>query len=172
MTSGTIMNGHRGFTLVEIIIAIVIIGIIGGIAALIITQGVRAFSDEQSRSDVHYQARLGMERMARDIKLIRRCSDIAGMANPSAALSFTDINDVPVVFSLAGTDLMRNADVLARNVTALQFNFIDGAGAVPVAPTCGAAAADTWMIEAQMTVTDPRTAEWLDIRTRVHPRNF
>ena len=50
---------------------IVLVGILGTIAATIIMQGIRAYSDEQSRSDAHYQARFAMERMAREIREIR-----------------------------------------------------------------------------------------------------
>ena len=46
----TIRNPEsNGFTLVEIVVTIVIIGIISGIAAMIILQGVKVYSAEQSR---------------------------------------------------------------------------------------------------------------------------
>lgn len=167
------MKNSRGFTLIEIIISIVLVGIIAGVAALIIIQGVRAYSDEASRSDVHYQARLTMERMAREVKLVRSCMDINGMANPSASLDFWDIGNNQVIYTLVGTNLMRNAaDTLAQNVTALQFQFLDVFGNAPVGPTCGVAPGDTWLVEITMTVTDPQTSEFVNMRTRVHPRNF
>ena len=47
-----------------------IVGIISSIAALIILEGMKASSKEQNLSDAHYQARLAMERMAREIRMI------------------------------------------------------------------------------------------------------
>ncbi len=169
------MRNSRGFTLIEIIISIVLVGIIAGVAALIIMKGVRAYSDETSRSNVHYQARLAMERMAREVKIARNCGAIIPMAHPAATLAFTDINNIGVAYSLVGTNLMRNAaDILAQNVTALQFQFLDinGNPTASPGPTCGVLLANTWLIEITMTVTDPQTAEFVNMRTRVQPRNF
>ena len=50
----------KGFTLIEIVITIVLVSILSGIATLIILQGVKAYSSEDQRSDVHYQSRLAM----------------------------------------------------------------------------------------------------------------
>jgi prepilin-type N-terminal cleavage/methylation domain-containing protein len=162
----------KGFTLIEIVITIMLVSILSGIAALIILQGVRAYSDEQSRSDVHYQARLATERMAREIRQVRSCGapDLPGMANPSASITFADMNNAAISFSRTGTDLMRGADVLARNITVLQFRFLDINGNESV--TCGAAPTDTWLVEISLTATDPQTLEALSMRTRVYPRNF
>ena len=38
----------RGFTLIEITITIVIVGVFAGISAMIIMQGIRAYSEEKS----------------------------------------------------------------------------------------------------------------------------
>jgi prepilin-type N-terminal cleavage/methylation domain-containing protein len=155
----------QGFTLIEIVITIVLIGILSGIAAMIILQGVRAYSDEQTRSDVHYQARLAMERMAREARLIRSCADIVGPANPSATLSFTDISGNLVMFNVVGTTLSRGADVLANNITSgTPFRFLDNAGNQTTA------CPGIWFIE--IAITDTQGSESLQMRTRVHPRNF
>lgn len=160
-----------GFTLIEIVITIVLVSILSGIAAMIILQGARSYSDEQSRSDVHYQVRLAVERIAREARLIRSCADITGPANPSATLSFTDINGVAVVFNVATGTLSRGADILATGVTsATPFRFLDRLGNQSV--TCADPNPDLniWFIEIDMTST--QGAESLQMRTRVHPRNF
>lgn len=159
-----------GFTLVEIVITIVLIGILSGVAAMIILQGVKAYSDEQSRSDVHYQARLAVERIAREARLIRSCADINGrpVNNPSSALSFTDISGNAVTFSIAGGNLSRGGDILAMGVNAQPFSFLDRNGALVT--DCGAAPNDIWFIE--IDVTSTQGGESLQMRTRVHPRNF
>jgi prepilin-type N-terminal cleavage/methylation domain-containing protein len=164
-------HNTSGFTLIEIVITIVLVSILAGIAALIILQGVKAYSDEQSRSDVHYQARLAMERMAREIRHARSCAAITGPANPSGTLTFTDINGNAVVFSVSGGNLSRGADILATGITSAQpFRFLDQNGnettacSVPTVPT------DIWFVD--ISLTAQQGAESLVLNSRVHPRNF
>src|SRR3990170_5276914 len=164
----------KGFTLVEIVITIVLIGIISGIAAMIILQGVRAYSDEQSRSDVHYQARLAVERMAREIRTARQQSEIGTAVlgtitgNPTNSFIFTDITGTTITYSLTGTTLNRTVggspSPLAQSVTALEFQHYTSAIALTTTPAC------VWVVE--INVTDTQGANSLQIRTRVHPRNF
>ena len=158
----------NGFTLVEIVITIVLVGILAGIAAMIILQGIRSYSDEQARSNVHYQARLAMERMAREIRQIRSTADIPTMAGTT--LRYVDVNGVQTGFQLTGTDIERTEDngstwqILATGTTAFNFNYFRQDGVTP------AAAATLWFVE--ITMTSEQGAESLQMRTRVHPRNF
>jgi len=169
----------KGFTLIEIVITIVLLSILSGLAAMIILQGVRAYSDERSRSDVHYQSRLAMERMSREIRMIRGGSEFGAPGipvlgtitdNPSSAFSFVDMTGTQITYALAGLTLNRTAgatNVLAQGVTALSFTCFNNAG-VQVAP--GAASTTVWTIEIDM--TDTQGSETISMRTRVHPRNF
>lgn len=155
----------KGFTLIEIVLTIVLVGILAGVAAVIIMQGARSYSTEQSRGEAHEQARFALDRMAREVRLIRSCAAIIGPANPSNTLSFTDINGNAVVFSVAGVNLMRGPDLLASGVTSAQpFRFLDSAGNETTA------CPGIWFIE--INLTDTQRAESLTLRTRVHPRNF
>jgi prepilin-type N-terminal cleavage/methylation domain-containing protein len=164
----------NGFTLFEIIIVIVIIGIISTIAAMIIMQGVRAYSDEQSRSDVHYQTRLAMERMAREIRMARQQSEIGTAVlgtiagNPTNSFIFTDITGATITYSLTGTTLNRTVggipSLLAYDVTPLEFRHYNNVNALTTS------AASVWYID--ITMTSTQGVESLQMRTRVHPRNF
>ncbi|MDH4163663.1 MAG: type II secretion system GspH family protein [Nitrospirota bacterium] len=157
----------NGFTLVEIVITIVLIGVLSGIAAMIILQGVRSYSGEQTRSDAHYQARIAMERMAREIRLIRsQGADIITMANND--LRFIDVTGATIGFSWAGPVLSRwngaSNDLLASGITAFTFNYYQQDGVTAASP------ADLWFVE--ITMTASAGGETFDMRTRVHPRNF
>ena len=175
-------SNSKGFTLIELVITIVLVSILSGIAALIILQGMRAYSDEQSRSDVHYQSRTAMERMAREIRMIRSSSEFGAINspggpvlgtitnNPSNAISFVDITGTTVTYSLTGATLNRIAggtNALAQGVTALSFTCFNNAGG-QVAN--GAASTTVWTIEIDM--TDTQGSETISMRTLVHPRNF
>jgi prepilin-type N-terminal cleavage/methylation domain-containing protein len=159
---------NAGFTLIEIIIVIVIVGVISTIAALIILEGAKAFSIEDRRSNVHYQARLAVERMAREIRLIRSRTgtDIPVMA--ANDLSYTDVSGNQMRYQLVGNAIQhsQNATVqpLATNVTALAFTYFQQDGTVALT------AATLWYVV--IDITAQQGAETLHVRTRVHPMNF
>jgi prepilin-type N-terminal cleavage/methylation domain-containing protein len=170
----------KGFTLIEAIITIVIVGIISGIAALIILEGVKASAKEQNLSGVHYQARIAMERMAREIRLIRwnttlAQADITTMA--ATDLIFCDVTGKAVEFQLAGTALNRResatcsppawggwSTLSSSGVNPLTFTYLDSTG------VGGATAANLWFVD--ISLTDTQGSDSLQMRSRVHPMNF
>ena len=164
------IHTSRGFTLVEIVITIVIVGIISGIAAMVILQGAKAYSVEQSRSDVHYQARLALERMGREIRMVRSrtVADIP-MMNPTLFL-YTDSQGIQMGFRLNAGAAQRTEDngttwqTLATGVTALNFSYLQQDDVT------AATAPTLWLVVIDM--TSQQGSETLQIRTRVHPRNF
>jgi prepilin-type N-terminal cleavage/methylation domain-containing protein len=163
-------NSSRGFTLIEIIIVIAIVAIIASIAALIILQGVRGYSAEEQRGNLHYQAKLAVERIAREARLIRSCADISSPINPSSSLSFIDIFGNLVTFNTAGTTLSRSGTLLANSIASAQFRFLDRAGNATTTCVPPNNMNNIWYVEIDiMAVQSPET---LQIRTRVHPRNF
>ncbi|MGX4640247.1 prepilin-type N-terminal cleavage/methylation domain-containing protein [Massilia sp. SYSU DXS3249] len=59
----------RGFTLVEAVIVIVIIGVIGAIVAVFIRSPMLSYTDTVARAEASDEADLALRRMARDIRL-------------------------------------------------------------------------------------------------------
>lgn len=59
----------RGFTLVEVIVSIVILGIVAGIVALFIRAPVQGFTDSAERAAASDEADLALRRIARDLRL-------------------------------------------------------------------------------------------------------
>jgi prepilin-type N-terminal cleavage/methylation domain-containing protein len=160
----------KGFTLIEIIIVIVILGILSTVAAMIILEGAKSYSIEDSRSNAHYQARLAMERMAREIRLIRSqtAADITTMG--ANTIRYSDIFGAQMGFRLTGTTIERTQDnaatwqPLATGVTALTFTYFQQDGSTV------ATATTLWYVV--IDITEQPGTEMLSMSTRVHPRNF
>jgi MSHA biogenesis protein MshO len=61
--------GQGGFTLVEAVLVIVILGIVAGMVAVFIVMPVRAYKDSAARAELTDIGDLALRRMARDIRL-------------------------------------------------------------------------------------------------------
>lgn len=122
------MRKKQGFTLIEMVIVIVILSIIAGVAARVMSTALNSYFDNQNIVNANEQGRLALERMARDIHAINSTSSIT-TANAST-LTFVDVNGNTVTYSLSGTQLLRNSVVLADGINRLTFAYYTGAGAV------------------------------------------
>ncbi len=157
------MNNQKGFTLIEMIMVIVLISIISSVAAMIILQGAKSYQKEVSYSDIHNQGRLAIERMAREIRLIRSATDLTTMGANN--IVFNDINGTNIQFNFAGSTISRSGNTLANNVQSLAFSYYQSDGV-----TVAGAAAQVWFIQIDLTTVN--AGETLSMRVRVHPRNF
>jgi len=61
---------HSGFTLVEMVMTIVLLGIIAGVLAPVITQSTNAYIDTSARSELTARGRLALERLAKEIRRV------------------------------------------------------------------------------------------------------
>ncbi len=58
----------KGFTLIEMVIAITILGIVGGLSALIINRTVDGYDATARRAKIHSGVRLAVDRIAREVR--------------------------------------------------------------------------------------------------------
>ncbi len=160
--------GEAGFTLVELVLVIVLLGIVSAVAAVPLMEGARIFTSGEVRADLNNQGRLAVERMAREIRMARSrtAADLPGCCS-AGTLSFVDLNGSAIAYTTAaGNTITRNGMALAAGDTVvLNFSYFQQNGV-----TLATLATQVWSIQIDLTVT--RSGESQAYRVRVHPRNF
>jgi len=121
------MRRARGFTLIELVISIVLLGIIGSVVGVGMTQSVLAFRASNDVADTLSKLRLASARLAREIRTVRR--------NPSDTSSY---------------------DFTARTSNQLGFNRLesDGVTVTPVTIDASSGSAVTLGYGTDYTLTD------------------
>jgi prepilin-type N-terminal cleavage/methylation domain-containing protein len=138
-------QGEKGFTLIEAVIVIVILGVLGAIGAPMLVSATRSYVMERNILSTDAQAQLAMERMVREIRLIDPANITAFTAN---ALSFT-LSGAPVSYSVnAQKQLLRNSDILATRVSGVSFAYFCSDWATPVTQ-----ASQIWRIQIGLQLT-------------------
>lgn len=126
------MNNSRGFTLIELVLVIILIGIIAGVIALPLLEGTKGWFQATTRETITESGRVAMERMMREIRNTGRKADNTPCISSAASSTFTfsDINgDLTncnsTTFSLSGANIQRNGINLSDNVQSLTFSYYD-----------------------------------------------
>ena len=156
-------RGQIGFTLIEFVMVIAILGVIGVFGSQMFLETAEIFFEARNRRNVVQEARYGIERMTREIREdIDTTTDITTFT--ASTLTYTDPNLTSVTFTKSGSDLLRNSDVLAGNVSALTFTYLKADG------TTATSASDIWRIRVSLTVTQEDAT--ITLQAQVFPRNL
>ena len=115
-----------GFTLIELIFVIILLGIIGAIGSQMLTQGLNSFITQKNITNAIWQGQLAMERMTREIRYVRSAGDI--IINTSGEFKFVDIYGESIDYKLSGSNLLRNTKTIANGVNTLTFSYSDQSG--------------------------------------------
>lgn len=115
-----------GFTLLEMIVVIVIMGIIAVVGATFLQQGFSVYFTRQNITDANWQGRFALEQMSRKIRVVRSPAGITTAA--ASNFVFTDINGNSNNYQLSGTTLQYNALPLIDGVNTLTFTYLDRNG--------------------------------------------
>ncbi len=102
---------YRGFTMLEVIVIIVVLGILG-VAGSNMLGGLFTFSSVSNVNDATWQGRLALEKMSREIHVIRSSSDIS-LASGSQ-ITFVDINGNSIDYTSSGSTVTRNTTNLLQ----------------------------------------------------------
>jgi len=121
---------QKGASLIELIIVILLVGILAAGSAELLRLGFLSYATGASSIEADTQGRIALERMKRDIRDIPSSSDITSAS--ATALTFIDSNGTSITYQLSGTNLMRNSDILAKDIQTLSFGYYDSVGALAV----------------------------------------
>ena len=121
------VRGSAGFSLMEIVVVCVLIGIIAAVIIPPLHQGVQSFAVTETRGDLTSQARQAATRMIRELRNIQKEGDNTPNISSANATSitFVDVLDNTITFSLSGSTVQRNSNPLAAQVSSLQFRYFD-----------------------------------------------
>jgi len=158
-------RGTAGFTLVEVVLTLVLVGIIAVIAGLLMQQGVVTYLAQENETNLAGQGRLGIERIAREVRSIRSntAADLPTMT--ATMLNFVDLGGNAVTYTASGGTVTRNGVVLTSATTStLGFSYLKRDG------TTATSATQVWVIQVDLVLTLNNESQ--TYRIRVHPRNF
>jgi prepilin-type N-terminal cleavage/methylation domain-containing protein len=124
-------KGNAGFSLMEIVVVCVLIGIIAAVIIPPLHQGVQSFAVTETRGDLTSQARQAATRMIRELRNIQKEGDnTPNISSANAAtITFVDVLDNTITFSLSGSTVQRNSNALVEQVSSLQFRYFNGSNA-------------------------------------------
>ena len=155
-----------GFSLVELIVVIVVLGIIASMGAIVVRDGMLGYLRGREITSADWQGRLALERITRELR------DAAAIAVGSCdnsispfTFAYSDINAAQISYTLNTSTLQRNGQPLADNVTGLHFYCLQNNG-----QTYTTAPAAVYYVTVSMIVSTANTSA--TYRSTVKPRNF
>jgi prepilin-type N-terminal cleavage/methylation domain-containing protein len=125
------LSRQRGFTLIEFILVTILMSIIAIAVSKIYSQALIVTQTEENMSDAIWQGQIAMQRIVRDLRLIRSANDITTMTSDN--LVFTNIlgNSINYNHSGSGTanPITINGDDLAYGILHLTLGYKTAANA-------------------------------------------
>ncbi len=161
---------YPGFTLIELVVTTAIVAVIGLVFAQIFSSGLKNYIVGRELVDDDAQARIALQRLSRDIRMLRSTADIATFL--PTRFVFVDITGVSVdyQYSAATQQLTRaeaggTAQPLADLVQGLSFTYqqADGVSTASVASAIQ-------FVSIYLTVGSANST--LDYRTTIEPLGF
>ena len=155
-----------GYTMLELVMAIALLGIIAGVMAKMFVWGIDIFDFVSNRKDVLQTSRIGIEILVRDLRAIKSASDINSAS--SSQLDFYNLDDENVIFVYNSGVFTRNSNNMIEGLSSFQFTYYDVSDAVISSPV--ADPSTIWKIKYTLNATID--AKQFHLESTVVPRNF
>jgi len=162
------VTGHRspatGFTIIEMVLSIAIIGILAMLVGPMLITGGKGFEIVSKRKAVLNEARLAMDRVCAEVSLIPTTGDIVTFT--STNLVFNTPSENNIAYTLSGGNLTRSGTTISGGIANLAFTYLDANGAAT------AVKANIKRIGIEFSVSAGASFGTLYIRDQIFPRRF
>lgn len=157
----------------EAVLVVALVGIVAAVFTAALVPTMRASVMVDTRSEALQSARVALDRMVREIRLIRSATSTYIPTRTANDLKFYDAYNSSIEFKLSGDtppNLLRikdgvlPGDALSGNVQSLTFSYLKNDG------TTASAEIDIWRIVIDLSVKVGD--ETVNLRSEVHPSNF
>lgn len=148
----------RGFTFVELVLVTALLGVLGMVIGPPLYNAINGYDLVTTRRLVLAESRAGVERMVKEIRLIPSSTEITALNLQSFQFQYPVSTNI--TYSLSGTNLMRNSDILIQNVLSLTFTYYDEDGLTTSTP------ANVRSVGFVLTIDSPGAIANLSLRTR------
>lgn len=172
------MKKLYGFTLLEVIVVIIIVGLLAAMSGAALKAGLNNYFASQDLNNANWQGRLVLEQIARKLHSISSPANINTAT--ATSLVFTDMNAVvnTYTFNSGASTLTYNIPTtgtqnLATNITApgsVFFTYFDGTGAAISSPVSAANLLLIRFITINFTITINNIP--YTFRTTINPNNL
>jgi prepilin-type N-terminal cleavage/methylation domain-containing protein len=158
-----------GFSLVELIVVIVVLGIVASMGAIVVRDGILGYLRGREITSADWQGRLALERITRELRDVAspNYSNIAATSCGNSTFTFSDITSTLISYTQNTTTLLRNGQPLADNLAAngLRFYCLQSNG-----QTYSTIPSAVYYITVSMIVSTANTNA--TYRSTVKPRSF
>jgi len=149
------MKKEKGFTLIEVVIVITIVGIVSVIIGSMLLGVVKAWTFKINRNDILWDGRIVLNRITREIRTVKNNTSVTTAS--SSQFRFTDAGNKDITYSLSSTNLNRTengtANLLAADVSALTFTYYDATGTSIPTPAVSPSATNIRRVRINLTLT-------------------
>jgi prepilin-type N-terminal cleavage/methylation domain-containing protein len=168
-----ISSRSAGFTLIEVVITLIVIGVLATIGATIMSSGFRSYFLGREIAQDDAQGRLALERMARELRTVRGTADLTIAVGNQVSFIDVDGNSIAYRRNAGASQLERSQtgvagtyQPLADNVSDLQITYLrnDGINLESTTPAL------VYYITVQLTVSTQNVN--LTYRSTVKPAAF
>ncbi len=151
-----------GVSLIELIIVMILVSILALFLAAPIQKGIESWYFVMDRADLMTQSHYGINRMMRELRQIKDYQSIS-VAN-TTSITFIDIKNNTITYSLSGGVIYRNANILLDGVTTFSLQYLDINGTIATAPKN--------IRKIKVTVRIQKGTNPIDMETTIKPRNL
>lgn len=165
-TKAGLLYKNKGFSLVELMVVLTLIGIVAGITAKMLLVGAKTFDTVSTRNETLQINRIGIELLIKDLRMIKSSNDI--VSADAGRLIFYTVDGEHITYLYSAGELTRNDHLLMNGLSEFQLIYYDNDGTELSVPVTNKS--DIWDIKISADATVNESPFHLE--TKVHPRNI